>query len=235
MKRTILALGLSAALCVPAMAQNLFKPVAQVNDSVITEFEVGQRVRLLQVLNAPGATRDAALNALIEDRLRILATQAAGLELGAEGLNAALEEFAGRANLSTQEFVGLLGQAGVSQETFRDFVAVNVAWRDLIRARYSNRVQISEDEIDRALSASGESGSIRVLLSEIIMPAPPPRLAEVQARAERIAQSTSIAEFSGFARQYSATATRGPRWPVGLGCPEHPAPRLCALLFWALA
>ncbi len=209
MKRTILALGLSAALCVPAMAQNLFKPVAQVNDSVITEFEVGQRVRLLQVLNAPGATRDAALNALIEDRLRILATQAAGLELGAEGLNAALEEFAGRANLSTQEFVGLLGQAGVSQETFRDFVAVNVAWRDLIRARYSNRVQISEDEIDRALSASGESGSIRVLLSEIIMPAPPPRLAEVQARAERIAQSTSIAEFSGFARQYSATATRG--------------------------
>jgi peptidyl-prolyl cis-trans isomerase SurA len=85
MKRTILALGLSAALCVPAMAQNLFKPVAQVNDSVITEFEVGQRVRFLQVLNAPGATRDAALNALIEDRLRILATQAAGLELGLKG------------------------------------------------------------------------------------------------------------------------------------------------------
>lgn len=211
MKRSLLAAALSGALtatlALPAVAQNLFRPVAEVNDSVITAFEVEQRARFLQILNAPGATRDGALESLIEDRLRIEATRAAGLSLGAEGLNAALAEFAGRANLSTEEFVTALERAGVARETFRDFVAINVQWRDLIRARFSSRVQISEDEIDRAIAASG-TGGVRVLLSEIIMPAPAPRLAEVQARAERIAQSQSIAEFSGFARRFSATATR---------------------------
>lgn len=208
MKRFFLAFGVSAALSFPVAAQNLFKPVVQVNDSIVTEFEVGQRIRFLQVLNAPGKSREAAIEALIEDRLRIEATRDAGLQLSGEGLSNAMTEFAGRANLSTEEFIRLLGQAGVSQETFRDFVAVSISWRDLIRARFGNRVQISEAEIDRAMAASGDSSSIRVLLSEIIMPAPPPRRAEVQARAERITQAKSVAEFASLARQFSATASR---------------------------
>ncbi|MEP1991763.1 peptidylprolyl isomerase [Ascidiaceihabitans sp.] len=208
MKRSVLALALTAALALPATAQNLFKPVVQVNDSIVTEFEVNQRIRFLQIIGAPGGTRDAAIEALIEDRLRIEATRDAGLVLTEEGITASMAEFATRGNIELPEFVRLLGQAGVSQETFRDFVTVNIAWRDLIRARYGNRVQISSAEIDRALAASSDQGSIRILLSEIIIPAPPPKAAQVQALAERIAQAKSIAEFSSFARQHSATATR---------------------------
>lgn len=207
-KRIALATLTAAALAIPAAAQNLFAPVARINDSVITEFEVGQRTRFMQVLNAPGATRKASIDALIDDRLRQQAARNAGLELSSEGLAASMAEFAGRADLTTDEFVKALGQAGVSVETFRDFVGISILWRDLIRARYGNRVQISEADIDRALAASGNSTSIRVLLSEIIIPAPPPQLASAQAKAEQAAQATTIAEFSAYARRFSATASR---------------------------
>ncbi|MEO9514835.1 MAG: peptidylprolyl isomerase [Paracoccaceae bacterium] len=190
-------------------AQNVFAPVARVNESVITEFEVQQRIRFLQILNAPGATPDGALNALIEDRLRIQESSSLGLELSDEGLQEGLSEFAGRANLSTDEFIEALEGAGIARETFRDFVAAQLTWRDLIRARFGNRVQVTESDIDRAVEASSNSTSgIRVLLSELIMPAPPNQIEQVRARAEEIAQSQTEAEFSAFARQFSATASR---------------------------
>lgn len=210
LKSALLAAACVATLAGPAAAQNMFAPVAKVNDTVVTEFEVTQRVRFLQVLSARGATRKVAIESLIDERLRGEAIRNAGLQLNDQGINGALEEFAGRANLTRKEFTTALARAGVEKETYRDFIINGVAWRDLIRARYGNRVSISEAEIDRALAAQGSgSSNIRVLVSEIIIPAPPQQAARVAAVAEQIAQSKSANEFSNYARKYSATATRG--------------------------
>lgn len=210
LKSALLAAACVAALTNPVAAQNLFAPAATVNDTVVTEFEVEQRVRFLKILNARGATRKAAIESLVNERLRGEAVRDAGLQLTDEGINASLEEFASRANLTRAEFTTALARAGVDKETFRDFVINGIAWRDLIRARYGNRVSVSEAEIDRALAAQSSGGSnIRVLVSEIIIPAPPPQAARVSALAEQIAESKSANEFSNYARQYSATASRG--------------------------
>ena len=210
LKSALLAAVCAAALAGPAPAQNMFAPAVKVNDTVVTEFEVQQRVKFLKILNARGATRKAAIESLINERLRGEAILASGLQPSQEGANAALEEFAGRANMSRAEFTTALARAGVEKETFRDFVINGIAWRDLIRSRYGNRVSVSEAEIDRALSAQSSGNSnIRVLVSEIIIPAPPPQAARVAAIAEQIAESKSANEFSSFARKYSATATRG--------------------------
>lgn len=208
LKRFAITAAAWAALSLPVAAQNLFATAVTVNDTVITEYEIGQRSRFLQILNAPGATREGVLDALIEDRLRNQAARAAGIELDAEGLDGAMSDFAARASLSKDEFVTLLARADISEETFRDFVNVSIIWRELIRARFGNRVTISESDIDRALGTSGAATSIRVLLSEIIIPAPPPQAASAQANAELAAQAKSLAEFASFARRFSATATR---------------------------
>ncbi|MFK7837772.1 MAG: peptidylprolyl isomerase [Sulfitobacter sp.] len=206
-----LALVSVMALTGPAaQAQNLFAPVALVDDAVVTEYEVQQRQRFMQLLNAPGSDRESTVETLIDDRLRAAAVAQTGLQLTPEGLETGLTEFASRANLTLDEFVKALEQAGVARETFRDFVSNSLGWRELVRGRYLNRVTISDAEIDRALGNTRSAGDgIRVLLSEIIIPAPPPRAAQVNALAARIAQSTSEGEFSRYAAQYSATASRG--------------------------
>jgi len=206
--RSIAVLGLGLVTSAPVSAQNLFAPVAKVNESIVTEFEVQQRRRFLEVLNAPGATRDGALNSLIDERLRNEAVAEAGIELTPQGIADSLSEFASRADLSTEEFTQALGQSGISPETFRDFVVNSIGWRELVRARYASRVQITDAEIDRALGESNGSG-VRVLVSEIIIPAPPQQAARVNALAEQISQSKSAAEFSNYASRYSATASRG--------------------------
>lgn len=206
--RSIAVLGLGLMTAAPVSAQNLFAPVAKVNESVVTAFEVQQRQRFLEVLNAPGATREGALTSLIDERLRNEAVAEAGIELTPQGISDSLAEFASRADLSTEEFTQALGQSGVSRETFRDFVVNSVGWRELVRARYASRVQITDAEISRALGETQGSG-VRVLVSEIIIPAPPQQAARVNALAEQISQSKSTAEFSNYASRYSATASRG--------------------------
>lgn len=209
--RPLAAAALVLGLAAPGLAQNLFAPVVTVNGAPITEFEVQQRQRFLQLLNAPGTDRQSVIDAMIDERLRDELVLQAGIEFTEDGLQQALSDFAGRANLTLDEFVKALGQAGVEKETLRDFVLSGVTWREYIRARFGGRVQITEEEIDRALAQQGGGGNsnIRVLVSEIIIPAPPQRAAQVNALADRIAQSRSEAEFSSYARQYSATATRG--------------------------
>jgi len=205
------AAGVALALMIgqPAVAQNLFAPVVRIDDAVITEYEVQQRQRFMQLLGAPGTDRESVIDSLIEDRLRGKILDQAGLEVSPDGVRAGMAEFAARADLSTEEFLKALAQAQISEETFRDFIVISSAWRDLIRARYNNRVDISDAEVDRALGSSRGNTGIRVLLSEIIIPAPPQNADQVNALAAQIAQSQSEAQFSAYARQYSATASRG--------------------------
>ncbi|MEP5632881.1 MAG: peptidylprolyl isomerase [Tateyamaria sp.] len=213
LKRITLALAGSAMAIAAhfghAEAQGLFDPVAHVDQAIVTEYEVQQRVRFLQVLGAPGGSRQEVIEELIQDRLRTQEARQVGAIASESAVQDGMSEFAGRANLPLDEFIIALEQEGVSRETFRDFVGVQITWRDYIRARFGSRVQITDTDVDRAISGATGASGLEVLISEIIIPAPPPRAAQVQAQAEEIAQSSSEAEFSSFARRFSATASRG--------------------------
>lgn len=201
------ALLLAPMAPLTAPAQGLFSPAIKVDEMVITNYEINQRLAFLQVLRAPGDARKLAREQLIDDRLKMRAAQELGITVTPEQIAAGMEEFAGRANLTAEQLIGELSKLGIATETFRDFVEAGMAWREVVRVRFAGQAQVSEAEIDRAVSAGGGGSSVRVLLSEIIMPAPPPEAEAVLARAQRIAQTTSEAEFSAAARQYSATAT----------------------------
>ena len=207
---TLRALTVGVALTfgvAPVAAQNMFAPVVKVNDSVVTAYELEQRIRMMTLLRAPGNIQELAREQLIDDRLRMQAARIAGVNPTPEEVLDGMTEFASRANLTREEFTQALEANGVAEQTFRDFVRAGLSWRLLVQERFAGRVNLSEAEIDRALGASGGS-SVRVLLSELIMPAPPRQAEAVNERAQRISQIRSEAAFSAEARRYSATATR---------------------------
>lgn len=191
------------------VAQSPFSPAITVNDTVITYYELDQRQRLLDLFRNPGDNVEQARAGLIDDRLRMQELARFGLRLTPETLQAQMEEFAGRANLDLAQFLVVLGQNDVSEQTLRDFVEVGVSWRDFVRERYSSRVTISEADIDQALGQSGAAATaIEVLLSEIIIAAPPPQADRAMATAQTIAQMTSLADFESAARSVSALPSR---------------------------
>lgn len=210
--RTSLATGLIAALSFGSAShaqQGQFAPAIIVNDSAITPYEIDQRARLLTLFRTPGAGEALAREQLIEDRLKKERMDRSGLRLTDEGLASAMDDFAGRANLTLAQFTPILQQNGVAIETLRDFVSIGVAWRDFIRTQFAGQARISDAEVDRALGqGGGTSGEIEVLLSEIIIAAPPPRAASALATAQRISQTRSTQTFSAQARQVSALPSR---------------------------
>jgi peptidyl-prolyl cis-trans isomerase SurA len=78
-----------------------------------------------------------------------------------------------------------------------------------VQARFARKVQVSERDVDRAIQAAGSGSAVRVLLSEIIIPADPANAAAVQEQASELSQITSLEAFARAARQYSAAPTRG--------------------------
>lgn len=192
-----------------AFAQGQFSPAITVNEDVITVYELQQRARLLDLFRTPGDTNSLAREQLIEESLKQQAMDQAGLRLTDEALNRELEAFAGRANLELDQFLTILAQGGVDAATLSEFVRMGVTWRDYIRNRYGRQAQISDAEVEAALGRAGNDGSgIEVLLSEIIIPAPPPRAAQALARAQQISRLTSTAAFEAEARQVSALPSK---------------------------
>ena len=194
----------------PAQAQNLFAPIAKVNDRVITAYELSQRAAYLTLLRAPGDPQILAREQLTNEALQRGIAKQLGVTISDEELQTGMEEFTARFNLTVEKFQVAIAQGGVAIETFRDFVAAGLIWRNVVRERFRGRINITEEDVDRRLAQTGSSSAVRVLLSEIILPANTPQAqAASSARSTEIAQITTLPAFAAAARRYSASPSKG--------------------------
>ncbi|MBK4214559.1 peptidylprolyl isomerase [Paracoccus caeni] len=214
MRHLLSGIAISATLLLgtvaPVAAQNLFEPVIYINNTAITRFEVDQRQRFMRILGAPNTTPEEATEALIEDRLRNWSAKQMGIQPTEEGVQAGLEEFAGRANMSGAEFVAALEGAGIDPETFRDFVVSGMVWREVVRARIVPQINVTDADVDQEYKRQIETPILsRVLISELIIPAPQGQEQQAMGLARQIASSSpNEAAFAAAAREYSASESR---------------------------
>lgn len=224
------ALVAVACLGAPAFAQSgRFAPVLIVNDRAVTGYEYEQRQLFLKILGAsPAQIESETREGLIEDRLRLDAAEAAGIKLTDQQIASGMEEFAGRANLSTDQFMQAIGQAGVAPETFRDFVRAGLIWREVIRAKFGGKIAISAADVDRATSVpAGRGKGPRILISEILIPVTGGSFTEKSLLAEEIVGKIhSEADFARAARSYSAAPSRLQGGQIGWIPASNLPPRL---------
>lgn len=210
-----LALGAAVMLGVlggqtPAARANPFDAVVSVNDRVITQYELDQRALFMQILGQQGDLQKMARASLIEDRLRLSAAKESGLSVTPDQLMGGMTEFAGRANLSVEEFIKLTAEMGLDAEAFRDFVEAGMLWREVVRAKYASTVTITEAEIDRAIANFKPTSATRLQLLEIALPGDGGGLSGAQALARRLqSQIETEADFAALARANSAGPTAG--------------------------
>lgn len=210
MRATVLGLLLGLAPADFAVAQQggSFAPRITINGQVVTNYEFDQRVRFLQILRAPGNAGEEARRGLIEDRLGAQAAKAAGVSVTPDEITAGMTEFAGRANLSTEQFVEALAADGVAAETFRDFVQAGLLWRAVVRSRFAGTASVSDTQVERAIVETARQTEVKVLLSELVIPAPEGQAAEALAEARDIRANLGAAGgFAAAARAKSAAST----------------------------
>lgn len=211
MRRIFLAAATAGALlsgAAPSMAQGLFAPVIKVDDQVITRFELEQRIAFLTLINTPGNLEKLAREQLIDDRLKEVAARSIGVQVGDDAIAGGVAEFAARGNLKPEQFLELAAQEGVEKETIFAFVRSGLMWRQVVGARFAPRVSVSENDIDRAMDALGNRASVRVLLSEVVIPLREGYEEQIAEIAEQVAQIDNYADFAQAAERFSAARTR---------------------------
>lgn len=207
--------GLIAGLLIvlaTASAAGPFSTIKIVNDRTISQFEFDQRWLFMKLLRQPGNLEEAAMQTLIEDRLRMSAADQNGVKLTSDQIRAGMEEFASRANLDAAKFVEIIGQAGVQPQTFRDFVEAGLIWREVVRSKYAGSLIVSDAAVDRAMASFTPVATLMVRLSAIEIPATgATREASLKQAQALELQLKAGADFATLARENSkgATASRG--------------------------
>ena len=206
-RSSLIALGLTLAPLGVA-AQNLFSAAILVNDQAITNYELKQRTMFLEALRFPGVPDELAPKQLIEERLKKAAADQLGIRVSEEELQFELESFAQRFNVAFDEFAAELERVGISVDTPRAFIANQLLWRDVIRARFGAQANVDEAQVERSANAKKSGSSIEVLLTEIIMAMQPGQEQEVRERARELSKIRSFDAFSNAAREFSDAPTR---------------------------
>ena len=206
-RSSLIALGITLAPMGVA-AQNLFSAAILVNDQAITNYELKQRTMFLEALRFPGVPDELAPKQLIEERLKKAAADQLGIRVSEEELQFELESFAQRFNVAFDEFAAELERVGISVDTPRAFIANQLLWRDVIRARFGAQANVDEAQVERSANAEKSGSSLEVLLTEIIMAMQPGQEQEVRERARELSKIRSVDAFSDAAREYSDAPTR---------------------------
>jgi peptidyl-prolyl cis-trans isomerase SurA len=198
---------------IKAQNKSLFAPVIHVNNSVITKFELDQRIKFVEALKFPGNPYQLAQTQLIEERLKQNEAQKLNITASDFEIKDALKRFASRANLSVEDFITELKKLEIYSDTFRSYVETEVVWQKLVNKKFGAQSSISDLQLQRAKSIAKFEDTVQVLLTEIIIPFSKDDFGEKESLANLLTQIKSTKEFSNAAQQYSKapTATLGGR------------------------
>jgi peptidyl-prolyl cis-trans isomerase SurA len=164
--------------------------ITTVNGNPITDLDLGQRMKLLRVLRKP-ASRDAALQSLIDDKLRLQETglyqvKATDTEIGQEIVRTANDM-----KISPETLLSELQRAGVSEAHFKEHFAAVTQFDGLIQA-FHKGVEPSEEQVRAEMAKESSKGTANTeyRLNQVIfvVPTSANSLAAVKGRMEAAQQ-----------------------------------------------
>jgi peptidyl-prolyl cis-trans isomerase SurA len=224
-----LPLLFALAFTAPTFAQDAGQPsgltedvIAHVNDEVITNYDIGQRMRLLVVTAGIQPTRDDmaelqqyALSALIDERLEMQELkreekeQKVSIIATDSVVDDEVADMARDAHMTSAQLLSSLAQQGIGADTLRAQLRAQLSWRDWIRGRYGSQVLVGEDQI-RAFQArvAAEASKPKYQINEIYIDLQKAgSLDQAMNEANQlIDQLHKGAPFAAVARQFSASS-----------------------------
>lgn len=196
--------------------------LATVNDSVITGFDLRQRMLLLiamtQVQPTPEnipAIQQQALNALIDERLQVQELRNyEDLVVSDEQVDQEIAAMAEEVGAAPQAYVDFLSQGGIRPSTLREQLRTQIGWSQLVGGRFQGRARVSRAAVAAALRQVAEAAAKKqYLIGEIYIESA--RVGGQQAALnganQLVQQMVQGAPFQAVAQQFSAapSATRG--------------------------
>ena len=190
---------------------------AIVNDAIITEYDLRQRMLLFVSTSGLQPTpeilaklRGQVLSQLETEQLEIQEARKKGITVSPTDVDKSIERITSDNHLTKEQLVDLLKKGGVDIATLRAQIAVQIAWQKTVEDEFQDRVNITPADIDAALARLQEGANKQHFqVSEIFLPVDNPEVdAKVLKNAQDIeTQLHSGAQFGTVARQFSQSPT----------------------------
>jgi peptidyl-prolyl cis-trans isomerase SurA len=213
---------------------------ATVNDSVISEYDLRQRVALFIATSNIHPTdevrkqiRDQVLKQLETERLELLEAQKNKVSVSSSEVDKAIDDIMKDNHLTADQLKSVLAGAGVQMATFRSQIAAQIAWSKLVQDQLGDRVHVSKEDVQAELGRIKEnSNKPQFQVSEIFQPVDTPEQdAKVHKDMDDLANQISLgAPFQAVARQFSQNPTAAQGGDMGWVQDGQLAPELNAAL-----
>ena len=188
-------------------AKDIFAPAIQVNEMIITQYEIDQRSLFFELLKFPGNHKKEAEKSLIDDRLKLKAAEKFNIAANPTALSFEMELFAKRANLTVEQFAKRLKKSGIDRVTWENYMLIPILWFETVNRKFASEMSSSK-LIDNIVSQSNARPEIQVLLTEIIIPVQLGFEEEANQRIAALRKIKSLESFSEAASTYSVAPTR---------------------------
>ena len=135
----VLVISIASFSKISAQTNSIFSPVIRVNNTVVTKFELDQRIKFLSALKFPGNPNQVARMQLIEERLKQIESEKLNIILSDTEIQDAQKRFASRANLSLTEFIDELKRLGIYSQTFRLYIETELLWQKVLKKKFGGQ------------------------------------------------------------------------------------------------
>jgi peptidyl-prolyl cis-trans isomerase SurA len=199
---------------------------AIVNDTVITDYDLRQRVSLYiatsgkpQSPEAMKQIRDQILEQLENERIQLLEAQKNNISVSSADVDKAIDNILKDNHLTPEQLNQMLGRNGVHLATMRSQIAAQIAWSKTVQDQYGDRVNVSEADVTDEMQKLAEGkNKPHYLVSEIFMSVDNPEDdAKVRKSMDDLeTQIRSGAQFPAVARQFSQNPTAAQGGDLGV-------------------
>jgi peptidyl-prolyl cis-trans isomerase SurA len=170
--RTFATYGLAVAMVTIVMVlvapqRAAAQVAALVNGAPITELDVTQRIKLIQLTTHKSASRKEALQSLVDEQLKIFIAKRYSVDASNQEVENAFANMAQRSRISAKQMEDQLVRQGISVSAFKQKVRADMDWANIIRGKFGSSLQISDADLRSAISADADkqqsSGKIYTL------------------------------------------------------------------------
>lgn len=171
MVRAIAGLAVGLALMVAGAMPAVAAVKATVNGVPISDVEVSQRLKLLQLEGRNGSK--AALEELIDEQIQLQEAKRLNVDITDAQVDQAFLSVARNIKVSEDNLRGILRQNGVSVDTLRNRLRAALAWQEVTTIMVMPRIQISDVELEeQAVAKLDASMSYDYILKEVLFVMP---------------------------------------------------------------
>src|SRR3989440_9533456 len=130
--------------------------VAVVGGEPITQVDIQQRTRLIQLSTQKTPPRQEVLDELIDDKLKVQLSKRYIAEVPKREIENAYATIARRAGMTVPQFTKMTEANGISAEAVKGRIHADYVWSQIVRGKFQGSLQVGEKDVEVKLQANNK-------------------------------------------------------------------------------